>query len=223
LNAPTWRKKSKRRTHQLVRPKNQAQLWLAPCYLNNCSHQDIKGPPPQQYSRLVRLADPWCRKRPCCSRTYRCWSRRSRGCWPCGCRSCRLSCRLLFSSGLLLGSWLFGSGFLCCRLLRRYFLLGSWLFGSGFLCCRLLRRYFLLGSWLFGSGFLCCRLLRRYLFSSRFLGCCFFCCWFLLCYHFLSPSVMKVKKYCTCCYCTSSPCSAASTGQSQHLKSLTCG
>ena len=159
-----------------------------------------QGPPPQRYSRLVRLADSRCRKRPCCSRTYRCWSRRCRHRWP-GYHSWLNRC--LLRSRLLLGS-----DFLCCRFLRRYFfscrlLFGCCffgcrlLFGSGFFSCRLLFGcYFFSCRLLFGSGFLCCRFLRRYLFSRRLLGCCLFCCWFsfLLCCHFVSPSVMKVKK-----------------------------
>src|SRR3989337_2426875 len=100
-----------------------------------------------------------------------------------------MSCR--FSCGLLCCRFLLGSGFLlCCRFLRRCLL-----------CCRLL----------FSSGFLlCCRFLRRYLL----------CCWFsfLLCCHFVSPSVMKVRKYNTYDYYTytytSSPRLTSSNGQS---------
>ena len=189
-----------------------------------------QGLPPQRYHRLVRLADSRCRKRPCSSRTYRCWSGRCWCCWPgyrwscrfCCCRFC--CCRLC---GWLPGCRLLHHGLFYCRLcgwLLRYSLFGYWLFGSDFLCCRLLRHCFF-GYWLFGSDFLCCRLLRHRLL----------CCWFsfLLCCHFISPSIMKVKKYNTydnqrlmspssgdltewlCkAYCTytSSPCSAASKG-----------
>ncbi len=189
-----------------MRPKNQ--LWLAPCYRNNCSCQDIKGPSPQQHSRLVRLANPWCRKRPCCSRTYRCWSRRSRCCWPSGCRSCHLLRRYLLLSSRLLGCSLFrcwllrrylllssrllGCSLFRCWLLRRYLLLSSRLLGCSLFRCWLLRRYLLLSSRLLGCSLFRCWLLRRYLLlSSRLLGCSLLRCWFsfLLCCHFVSPYI----------------------------------
>jgi hypothetical protein len=182
---------------------------VGPLLPRHYSRQDIKGPPPQQHSRLVRLADSRCRKRPCCGRTYRCRSRRCRSRWLGRYRSCRFSCRLLRRR--FFSCWLLGSGFLCCRLLRRYLLFGCRLFSSDFLGCWFLRRY-LLGCWLLGSDFLCCRLL-----CSGFLGC-WFC--FLLCYHVVSPSIMKVKKYNTCNYYTytPSPCPTSNTGQSRCLK-----
>ena len=58
-------------------PKNRRYCGK-PLTVQTSKPQGRQGLTPQRYARSVRLADSRCRKRPCCGRTNRCQSGRSR-------------------------------------------------------------------------------------------------------------------------------------------------